>query len=195
MRWPVIFYLILTGHLAINRNIAIPSPAPPQGKFLRNHKFSLTVTCNKPILSVTWDTNERSVMGTPVKERIRKMRQKRKGQSLTVWLYPEAAHVFKKIKKLTGQTNDEIVNLAVQEIYHSVYYGLVNKSIERIRVKLSEEVPRIEMATLYRDLIRIFQLDYDSASGIKKALNSWEVPNYSGKTGNWKINQVRELMK
>jgi hypothetical protein len=134
-------------------------------------------------------------MGTPVKERIRKMRQRRKGQSLTVWLYPEAANVFKKIKKLTGQTNDEIVNLAVQEIYHSVYYGQVNKSIERIRVKLSEEVPRIEMATLYRDLIRIFQLDLDSEADIKKALNSWEIPNYSGKTGNWKINQVRELMK
>jgi hypothetical protein len=29
----------------------------------------------------------------------------------------------------------------------------------------------------------------------KKALNIFEVPNYSGKTGNWKINQVWELMK
>ena len=134
-------------------------------------------------------------MGTPVKERIRKMRQRRKGQSLTVWLYPEASNVFKKIKKLTGQTNDEIVNLAVQKIYHSVYYGQVNKSIELIRVKLNEEVPRIEMATLYRDLIRIFQLDLDSEADIQKALNSWEIPNYSGKTGTWKINQVRELMK
>jgi hypothetical protein len=134
-------------------------------------------------------------MVTPVKERMRKMRQKRKGQSLTVWLYPEAANLFKKIKKLAGQTNDEIVNLAVKEIYNSIYYGQVNKSIEHIRVKLSEKVPRIEMATLYRDLIRIFQLDFNSAADIKKALNSWEVPNYSGKTGNWKINQVRELMK
>ena len=132
---------------------------------------------------------------TPVKERMRKMRQRRDGRSLAVWLYPEAANIFKKIKKLTGQTNDEIVNLAVKEIYNSIYYGQVNKLIERIRVKLSEEVPRIEMATLYRDLIRIFQLDIASAADIKKALNSWEVPNYSGKTGNWKINQVRELMK
>ncbi len=104
-------------------------------------------------------------MVTPVKERMRKMRQKRKGQSLTVWLYPEAANVFKKIKKLTGQTNDEIINLAVREIYNSVYYAQVKKSIERIRTKLSEEIPRIEMATLYRDLIRIFQLDYYSAVG------------------------------
>ena len=134
-------------------------------------------------------------MGTPVKERIRKMRQKRKGQSLTVWLYPEAAHVFKKIKKLTGQTNDEIINSTVREIYNSIYYGQVNKSIERIRVKLSEEAARIEMATLYRDLIRIFKLDFDSAADIKKALNSWEAPNYSGKTGNWKVNQVRALTK
>lgn len=134
-------------------------------------------------------------MGTPGKERIRKMRQKRKGQSLTVWLYPEAANVFKKIKKLTGQTNDEIVNLAVQEIYHSVYYDQVNKRVKLIRTKLSEEVPRSEMATLYRDLIRIFQLDYYSAADIKKALNSFEIPNYSGKTGTWKINQVRKLMK
>jgi hypothetical protein len=134
-------------------------------------------------------------MGTPVKERIRKMRQKRKGQSLTVWLYPEAAHVFKKIKKLTGQTNDEIVNLAVREIYNSIYYGQVNKRVERIRSKLNEKVSRSEMVLLYQDLIRIFQLDYDSAADIKKALNSFEVPNYSGKTGNWKINQVRELMK
>jgi hypothetical protein len=134
-------------------------------------------------------------MGTPVKERIRKMRQKRKGQSLTVWLYPEAANVFKKIKKLTGQTNDEIINLAVREIYNSIYLAQINKQVERIRTKLSEKVSRSEMVPLYRDLIRIFQLDYDSASGIKKALNSWEVPNYSGKTGTWKINQVRELMK
>jgi hypothetical protein len=134
-------------------------------------------------------------MGTPVKERIRKMRQRREGQSLTVWLYPEAAHVFKKIKKLTGQTNDEIVNLAVREIYNSIYYGQVNKRVERIRSKLNEKVSRSEMVLLYQDLIRIFQLDYDSAADIKKALNSFEVPNYSGKTGNWKINQVRELMK
>ena len=134
-------------------------------------------------------------MGIPVKERIRKMRQKRKGQNLTVWLYPEAAHAFKKIKKLTDQTNDEIVNLAVREIYHSVYYDQVNKSIERIRVKLGEEVPRSEMVPLYRDLIRIFKLDYDSAADIKKAFNIFEVLNYYGKTGTWKINQVRELMK
>jgi len=134
-------------------------------------------------------------MGTPGKERIRKMRQKRKGQSLTVWLYPEAANAFKKIKKLTDQTNDEIVNLAIREIYNSIYLAQINKQVERIRTKLSEKVPRSEMVPLYRDLIRIFKLDYDSASGIKKALNSWEVPNYSGKTGNWKINQARELMK
>ena len=134
-------------------------------------------------------------MGTPAKERIRKMRQKRKGQNLTVWLYPEAANVFKKVKKLTGQTNDEIVNLAVREIYNSIYLAQINKQIERIRTKLSEKISRNEMVPLYRDLIRIFQLDYDSAADIKKAFNILEVPNYSGKTGTWKINQVRELMK
>jgi hypothetical protein len=134
-------------------------------------------------------------MGTPGKERIRKMRQKRDGQNLTVWLYPEAANAFKKIKKLTDQTNDEIVNLAVREIYNSIYLAQVNKQVERIRTKLSEKVSRSEMTTLYRDLIRIFQLDYDSAADIKKAFNIFEVPNYSGKTGTWKINQVRELMK
>jgi len=123
------------------------------------------------------------------------MRQKREGQSLSVWLYPEATSVFKKIKKLTGQTNDEIVNLAVREIYNSIYLAQVNKQVERIRTKLNKKVSRSEMVPLYRDLIRIFQLDYDSAADIKKALNSWEIPNYSGKTGNWKINQVRELMK
>ena len=95
-------------------------------------------------------------MGTPVKERIRKMRQRRKGQSLTVWLYPEAANAFKKIKKLTGQTNDEIINLAVREIYNSIYLAQINKQVELIRTKLSEEVPRSEMVPLYRDLIRIF---------------------------------------
>jgi hypothetical protein len=67
------------------------------------------------------------------------MRQKRKGQSLTVWLYPEAAHVFKKIKKLTGQTNDEIVNLAVRAIYNSIYLAQTNKLIELARTKLSKE--------------------------------------------------------
>ena len=134
-------------------------------------------------------------MGTPVKERIRKMRQKREEQSLTVWLYPEAARAFKRIKKLTGQTNDEIVNQAVRKAYDSIHFDEINKRVELIRTKLSEEVPRSEMATIYRDLIRIFQLDYYSAANIKKALNSFEIPNYSGKTGTWKINQVRELMK
>ena len=134
-------------------------------------------------------------MGTPVKERIRKMRQRRKGQSLTVWLYPEATSVFRKIKKLTGQTHDEIVNLAVKEIYNSIYLAQINKQVERIRTKLSKKASRSEMVPLYRDLIRIFQLDYDSAAGIKKAFNIFEVPNYSEKTGTWKINQVRELMK
>ena len=37
---------ILTGLFAIDRNIAVPSPAPLQGEFLKNLKFSLTVTCN-----------------------------------------------------------------------------------------------------------------------------------------------------
>ena len=134
-------------------------------------------------------------MGTPVKERIRKMRQRRKGQSLTVWLYPEAANAFNKIKKLTGQTNDEIVNLAVREIYNSIYLAQTNELVELVRIHLREEAPRSEIATLYRDLIRIFQLDYYSAADIKKALNSFEIPNYSGKTGTWKINQVRKLMK
>jgi hypothetical protein len=85
--------------------------------------------------------------------------------------------------------------LAVREIYNSIYLARVNKQVERIRAKLNEKVSRSERVPLYRDLIRIFQLDYDSASDIKKAFNIFEVPNYSGKTGTWKINQVRKLMK
>jgi hypothetical protein len=42
----VLWSFILTGLFVIYRNITIPSPAPPQGKFLRNLKFSLSVTCN-----------------------------------------------------------------------------------------------------------------------------------------------------
>jgi hypothetical protein len=134
-------------------------------------------------------------MGTPVKERMRKMRQKREGQSLTVWLYPEAARAFKRIKTLTGQTHDEIVNQAVRKAYNIVFLGQVNELVERIRAKLSEKASMSELAPLYQDLIRIFQLDYDSAADIRKAFNNLEVPNFSGKTGNWKINQVLELMK
>ena len=60
---------------------------------------------------------------------------------------------------------------------------------------MSKEPPRSEMATLYWDLIRIFQLDYYLAEDIKKAFKIFEVPNYCWKTGDRKINQVRELMK
>ena len=53
---------ILTGLFLIDRNIAVPSPTPPQGEFLRSLKFSLTVTCNTvertggkpPVEGVNW---------------------------------------------------------------------------------------------------------------------------------------------
>ena len=156
-----------------------------------------TVTCNmlKRGTIVTCNIKE-GYMGTPVRERMQKLRKKREGRSLSVWLYADTARMFKNIKTLTKDTNDAIVNKAIQEIYDTVFnrhcYELINK-IQGMQNKPGQ-ASRSGLTALYRELAGILHLDYPKAESIKKAFNSLNVPNYSGKTGTWRINQVRKFL-
>ena len=132
-------------------------------------------------------------MGRPAKERMAKMRQKRDGRPLTVWLYPETSRAFGKIKTLTGEPNDAIAGKAVQAFYESILFKRINELALAIRDHLKADAPKDELTALYRELVAVLSLDYASADEIKKALNQLEIPNTSGATGNWKIDQVRHL--
>lgn len=133
-------------------------------------------------------------MATPAKERMAKMRQKRQGRALTVWLYPETERIFGKLKTLTGDTNDTIAEKAFRDFYEAAFFRRVNDLALSIRDHLKADAPKDELTALYRELVAVLSLDYASADEIKKALNQLEIPNTSGATGNWKIDQVRHLI-
>lgn len=134
-------------------------------------------------------------MGTPVKERVRELRKKREGRSLSTWLYADEARMFKNIKELTGDTNDTIVNRAIREVYDSIFLTQCAKIIDTIKTRQKEAKPsRPELKKDYIKLIRILQLEYSSAKSLKDAMNRFDVPDYNGKAGTWKIAQVRKLM-
>ena len=132
-------------------------------------------------------------MATPAKERMAKMRKKRDGKTLSVWLYPETARTFQKIKTLTGEPNDAIAEKAIQAFYESVFFKRVNELALSIRDHLNAEKPKDELTELYRELVTVLSLDYGTANEIKKAMNQLEIQNYSGSTGTWKIDQVRKI--
>ena len=133
-------------------------------------------------------------MGKPAKERMATMRKKRDGRALTVWLYPETARTFQKIKTLTGEPNDAIAGKAIRAFYESVFFKRVNELALAIRDHLKADKPKDELRGLYRELVTVLSLDYGTADGIKKALNQLEIPNYSGAIGTWKIDQARTLI-
>jgi hypothetical protein len=133
-------------------------------------------------------------METPAKERMRKLRGKREGRALTVWLYPDADRRFRNIKAITGDGNDAIIAMALEGAYETVFFRRVHELAEQIRASQAVGAPKDQVTAFYRDLVAVLRLDFDTADGIKKTLNQLEVPNYSGKTGTWKVDQVRRLM-
>lgn len=134
-------------------------------------------------------------MATPAKERMAKMRKKRKGKALSVWLYPDTARIFQKIKTLTGETNDTIAEMAFRAFYENVFLKRINELALAIREHQKAEKPKDELTELYRELVTVLCLDYGTADEIKKALNQLDIPNYSGNAGTWKVNQIRSLLK
>ena len=133
-------------------------------------------------------------MGIPAKERMAKMRKKRDGRALTVWLYPESSRAFGKIKTLTGEPNDAIAGKAFQAFYESIFFKRINELALAIQDHLKADKPKDELRGLYRELVAVLSLDYGTANEIKKALNQLEIQNYSGSIGTWKIDQVRTLI-
>ncbi|BBO86777.1 hypothetical protein DSCO28_73430 (plasmid) [Desulfosarcina ovata subsp. sediminis] len=134
-------------------------------------------------------------MATAAKDRVRKYREKREGRSLSVWLNPAAARKFKNIKTLTGATNDAIIGRVIDEAYDSIFFSHCHQVIAEINSQLDQDHPdHSRLTPLYKQLIAILKLDYPSAPQIKDAMNSFKVPNYSGKIGTWKVSQVRKLL-
>jgi dihydroneopterin aldolase len=64
-----------------------------------------------------------------------------------------------------------------------------------IEEQISQGAKRKDVARLYHEIIELLRYDYSSTQAVKAALNKLAVPNYSGKTGSWKVDQVRRLMQ
>lgn len=136
-------------------------------------------------------------MVTPVRDRIRNMRENRDGRTLSVWLWADETRMFDNIKILTGDKNDNIANCAIQDYYEKVFSEKCDQLIDEIRNKLRQKRSRSSKAGLrirYMDLVRVLNLEFSTAERIKNEMNRLKVPNYSGMTGTWKISQVRKLL-
>lgn len=131
------------------------------------------------------------------KDRVRKWRDRQRelgGRSFSCWLSPDAARNLDRIKALTGATNDQAIADAVEKLYQSVWYGKVNELKTDIQARIEQGATRRDMTRLYHEMIKFLRYDYGSADAVKAALNHLGVPDYNGKTGKWKIDQVRRLM-
>jgi hypothetical protein len=137
-------------------------------------------------------------MAKSTKDRVRKWRDRKKnrgGRSLSCWLDLDAARNLDRIKALTGATNDQTIADALGELYQSVWYRKVYDLKAAVEEQISQGAKRKDIARLYHELIELLRYDYSSAQAVKAALNKLTVPNYSGKTGSWKIDQVRRPMQ
>ena len=131
------------------------------------------------------------------KDRVQKWRDRQKklgGRSLSCWLSPDASRNLDRIKALTGATNGQAIADAVEKLYQSVWYSKVTELKTNIQEQIERKANRQDMTRLYHKIIKILRYDYSSAETVKTALNHLGVPNYNGKTGRWKIDQVRRLM-
>lgn len=129
-------------------------------------------------------------------ERIYRMRAKRSGRSLSVWLYAEEARMFKNIKSMTGDTNDNIIKDAIQDLYDKVLQEAVFSVGRKIRSELKKSVPsRVKLKIYYIDLVQILKLELTTPTLLKNELNRLKIPNYSGKVGKWRVSQVKTLLQ
>ena len=136
-------------------------------------------------------------MAKSTKDRVQKWRDRQKnqgGRSLSCWLSLDAARNLDRIKALTGETNDQTIADALEELYQSVWHRKVSELQTAIHEQISQGAERQDMTRLYRKIIKLLRYDYSSAKAVKTVLNQMAIPNYSGKTGNWRIDQVRHLM-
>jgi signal recognition particle GTPase len=105
--------------------------------------------------------------------------------------------MFNNLKTMTGDTNDNIIKEAIQDLYDKIFHEKCNKLICEIRNKQRKKQSRSSKAGLricYMELIRLLNLEFSTAERIKNEMNRLNVPNYSGMTGTWKISQVRKLL-
>jgi hypothetical protein len=131
------------------------------------------------------------------KDRVRKWRDRQKkigGRSLSCWLSLDAARNLDRIKALTGDTNSQAIADALEKQYQSVWYSKMTELKLNIQKQIEQGAKRWDVIRLYHEMIKLLRYDYSSAETVKTALNHLGVPNYNGKTGRWKIDQVRRLM-
>jgi hypothetical protein len=136
-------------------------------------------------------------MAKQIKDRVRKWRDRQKeigGRSFSCWLNPDAARNLDRIKALTGATNSQVITDALEKLYQSVWYGKVTELKLDIQKRIEQGAKRWDITRLYYEMIRLLRYDYSSTEAVKAALNHLNVPDYNGKTGKWKIDQVRRLM-
>ena len=131
---------------------------------------------------------------TPAKQRMARMRRKRKGRALSVWLHPPTDTIFDKIKTLTGESNDATIAAALEAAYETLYWKQVRAFSVTIEGIHRANGSRDELQSAYRALIAILALDYPTPADIKTVLNQRGIPGYTGGVGNWRIDQVRRLM-
>jgi hypothetical protein len=131
------------------------------------------------------------------KDRVRKWRDRQKklgGRSFSCWLSLDAARNLDRIKALTGATNGQAIADALEKQYQSVWYSKVTELKLNIQKQIEQGAKRRDMTRLYHEMIKLLRYDYSSTEAVKAALNHLNVPDYNGKTGHWKIDQVRRLM-
>jgi hypothetical protein len=137
-------------------------------------------------------------MAKSTKDRVQKWRDRKKnqgGRSLSCWLGLDAARNLDRIKALTGATNDQAIADALGELYQSVWHRKIYELKSTIEEQISQRAKRQDVERLYHAMINLLRYDYSSAQAVKAALNQLAVPNYNGKTGSWKIEQVRRFMQ
>lgn len=134
------------------------------------------------------------MVGTPAKERTRKMRAKRAGRSLSVWLYPPADTYLEKLRALTGEQNNAIVAMALESAYEKLFWEKVGELSLAVDELQDRSANRAELVPVYRELIAVLAVDYPEPGDLKTVLNQRGVPNMQGDTGKWRVEQVRRLM-
>jgi hypothetical protein len=131
---------------------------------------------------------------TPPAERMRKMRHRRQGRGLSCWLHPPADSYFRKLKKLTGATNDETISAALESGYRTLYWervGELSLAIDELRAIAST---RDDLTVVYRELVAVLAIDYPEPADIKTVLNQRRIPDYAGAVGKWRVDQIRKLI-
>jgi hypothetical protein len=131
------------------------------------------------------------------KDRVQKWRDRQKklgGRNFSCWLSIDAARNLDRIKALTDATNSQAIADALEKQYQSVWYNKVTELKLNIQKQIEQGARRYDMSRLYYEMIKLLRYDYSSTEAVKSALNHLNVPDYNGKTGKWKIDQVRRLM-